>query len=552
MIFNKKIVIVGIVGFSVVTARIVTLIVILNKKEYKKESKVVVDTSSLRASSYEVTGLNGAGTLAKKDVVSLPPQVIAKYAKSSSPPSSDSEYSLTLPTSLANDDKVFIKFFIKLAHTASHKFPTTPFTNPIEFGVTGLEAIPVSSSDLSVAIAMFNDFSSTDTGDGGAHDFTSLLAGRADVIDKFIAIASYNAPSLETGVSINKVIIKTAYSSATNQVVFTIALQKEGAAGVTNNLKDVTVTFAKITINTSSLSTSSYEVTGFNGGGVFAKKSVVSLPLQVEVKYAKGSSPPISGEYSLTLPTALANDDKVFIKFFIKSAYTASHKFPTAFTNLVEFRVTGLATSSVPATDLSVAIVMFNDFSSTDTVTSGRNDFRSLSAGTADVKTKFIAIARYNAPSLEASVSISKVIIKIAYSHATNQVVFTITLQKEGAASVTNNSKDVTVTFAKTIDKSSLRALSYEVTWDSGVGRLVKKSDVSFPPQVIAKYAKSSSPPSSDSKYSLTLPTNLANGDSIYIKFFIKSTYVISHKIPIVFTNPIEFGVVGPSSILRF
>ena len=451
MIFNKKIVIGGIVGFSVAIATTITLIVVLNKKEDKKESKVIVDTSNLRASSYEVRGLNGGGTFAKKSDVSLPLQVEAKYAKGLSTPTLDNQYSTSLPTDLSNDDKVFIKFFIKLAYTASHKLPTV-FANPIEFGVTGLETSPVSPSDLSTAIAMFNDFSSTDTAASGENDFTSLSIGSADVMDKFIAITGYSAPSLETGVSISKVIIKTAYSSATRQVVFTITLQKAGAASVTNNSKDITVTFAKITIDTSNLISSSYEVIRLNGTQAFSKKDDASLPLQVDAKYAKSSSLPIlDSDYSLTFPTGLANDDKVFIKFFIKSAYTASHKFPTiAFTNPVEFGVADLKNHNAL---LLVELAKLNDFSSTDTAFGGTNDFTSLLAGPTDVKAKFIAITGYNASGFRELIDF-KVTISTAYSSVTKQIKFRLTFwymeSVHDILLIRSENKDITVTFAST------------------------------------------------------------------------------------------------------
>ena len=94
------------------------------------------------------------------------------------------------------------------------------------------------------------------------------------------------------------------------------------------------------------------------------------------------------------------------------------------------------------------------------------------------------------------------------------------------------------------IDHKTLKASSFEFVNKSS--KTIRwRSGVSLPKQTIIKYFKSSSNanPSSDNDYETSEPTNLNNGDNIYIKFFIKEEYKTTYKFDNKFNNLIHMKV---------
>ena len=99
--------------------------------------------------------------------------------------------------------------------------------------------------------------------------------------------------------------------------------------------------------------------------------------------------------------------------------------------------------------------------------------------------------------------------------------------------------------FKTLINDETLKASSFEFVNESS--KTIRwRSGVTLPKQLIIKYYKSSSLNAkslNDNDYKSNAPTNLVEGDNIYIKFFIKQKYKTTYKFANKFNNLIEIEV---------
>ena len=94
-----------------------------------------------------------------------------------------------------------------------------------------------------------------------------------------------------------------------------------------------------------------------------------------------------------------------------------------------------------------------------------------------------------------------------------------------------------------TISSSLLIKDSFLISGSQTQGTIKKKTRITLPLEVEAKYYTGLDQPINESDYESSFPSALSNGEKVYIKFFIKSEFVSTHKLPTNFTNPVQFKV---------
>ena len=104
------------------------------------------------------------------------------------------------------------------------------------------------------------------------------------------------------------------------------------------------------------------------------------------------------------------------------------------------------------------------------------------------------------------------------------------------------------------VSKDVLNANSFEVTGTEGKGKISKKANVRvpiLPTEVEPRYYKGASSPNNNNDYQKIPSFLLSNGDIVYIKFFIKDSFKITHKLPTSgFANPLRFEVKNLKSLI--
>ena len=94
-----------------------------------------------------------------------------------------------------------------------------------------------------------------------------------------------------------------------------------------------------------------------------------------------------------------------------------------------------------------------------------------------------------------------------------------------------------------TIDSSLLKKDSFSITGFNSKGTIKLNDDVTLPNEVEIRYFKGNASPQDDSLYQKVVPNDLANGNKIFVKFFVKNVFVKTHKLESNLTNLIEFTV---------
>ena len=500
-----------------------------------------VDIASLTSSSFEVTGGQGTGTMKLKDDVTLPREVEAKYYKGTNSPVNEGDYQTISPLNLINGDKVYIKFFIKSRFDATHKLPLGDFENPLQFVVRGLDKNEVDATKL-----VNSSFEVIGTQGNGTMKLKDEITLPSEVEAKYYK--GTNSPGNEGDYQTifpsmlsngDKIYIKFFIKSG-----FALT-HKLPSSGFENPIQFVVRGLDKNEVDIASLTSSSFEVIGTQGNGTMKLKDEITLPSAVEAKYYKGTNSPVNeGDYQTISPLNLINGDKVYIKFFIKSRFDATHKLPSSgFENPLQFVVRGLDKNEVDATKL-----VNSSFEVIGTQGNGTMKLKDEITLPSAVEAKYYKGT--NSPSNEGDyqtisplnlINGDKVYIK-----------FFIKSRFDATHKLPTSGFENPVQFiVRGLDKNEVDATklvnsSFEVIGTQGNGTMKLKDDVTLPSAVEAKYYKGTNSPSNEGDYQTIPPLNLINGDKVYIKFFIKSRFDATHKLPSSgFENPLQFVVRG-------
>ena len=506
-----------------------------------KGLKTLIDHRTLQKSSFEVIGTQGKGTIvwkANSRAPILPSQVEIRYYKGSIKPSGDNSYKTTPSLALSNNDLVHIKFFIKEEHAKTYEF-ASGFSNYISFAINNL-------NKNEVDIASFTSSSFEVVGAQG----TSTMKLKDDVTLPSEVEAKYykgtNSPGNEgdyqTSFPLNlsngdKVYIKFFIKSR-------FALTHKLPLGdFENPVQFVVSGLERNEVDTTNLTSSSFEVVGAQGTSTMKLKDDVTLPSAVEAKYYKGTnSPGNEGDYQTSFPLNLSNGDKIYIKFFIKSRFALTHKLPTSgFENPVQFVVSGLERNEV-----DIAILTISSFEAIGVQGTGTMKLKDEITLPSEIEAKYYKGT--NSPSNEGDYQTSfplnlsngdKVYIKFFIKSGFDAT------HKLPSSGFENPVQFVVSGLGKNeVDTANLTSSSFEATGAQGASTMKLKDDVTLPSEVEAKYYKGTTQPSSEGDYQTSFPLNLRNGDKVYIKFFIKSRFASTHKLPPGgFENPALFKV---------
>ena len=503
--------------------------------------KIEINSSLLVRESFLISGSESQGTIKKKARATLPGEVEIKYFKGNEAPEQDSAYELRVPTNLSNGDNVYIKFFIKSDYIATHKF-ASDFPNSISISVEGLKTLIDDRALTTSSFEFRNAPSKTIRWKSGATLPEQLVI-------KYYKALSNTRPSSDndykTDVLANlsegdhiyiKFFIKQEYK---NTYKFASDFENFIHLEVKNN------SFKSI-INILNLKTSSFQTSGNNGTALVEWNDKMNLPSEVEIKYAKSNSEPISDSaYNSISPTNLSNNDIVYIKFFIKNNFNASHEFPSSgFENPVKFVVKGLKTL------IDHRTLKKSSFAVTGTQGKGTIGWK---VNSRELILPSQVEIRYYKGSIKPSGDNSyKTIPSLALSN--NDLVHIKFFIKEKHTKTYEFASDFSnyILFEvrdldkNEVDTASLVSNSFQATGAQGTGTMALKDAMTLPSEVEAKYYKGTIQPSSENSYQTGFPLALSNGEKVYIKFFIKSEFVLTHKLPTSsFENPIEFVVSG-------
>ena len=500
-----------------------------------------VDAANLASSSFIAIGVQGKGTMGLKDDVTLPSEIEAKYYKGTNSPGNESDYQTSFPLNLSNGDKVYIKFFIKSGFALTHKLPLGDFENPIQFVVRGLD-----KNEVDVTSLVSSSFQATGTQGKGTMELNDDVALPLEVEAKYYkglvepsSESSYQTSfplALSNGEKVYiKFFIKSRFAST----------HKLPTSSFENPIQFVVSGLERNEVDTTILTSNSFEVAGVQGIGTMKLKDEITLPSEVEAKYYKGiNSPGNEGDYQTRFPSMLSNGDKVYIKFFIKSRFALTHKLPLGdFENPIQFVVRGLDKNEVDVTSL-----VSSSFQATGTQGKGTMELNDDVALPLEVEAKYYK--GLVEPSSESSYQTS---FPLALSNGEKVYIkFFIKSRFASTHKLPTSSFENPIQFVVSglerneVDTANLTSSSFEVAGGQGTVTMKLKDDVTLPSEVEAKYYKGINSPGNEGDYQTRFPSMLSNGDKVYIKFFIKSRFALTHKLPLGdFENPIQFVVSG-------
>ena len=511
--------------------------------EVKNNSfKSIINILNLKTSSFQTSGNNGTALVEWNDKMNLPSEVEIKYAKSNSEPISDSAYNSISPTNLSNNDIVYIKFFIKNNFNASHEFPSSGFENPVKFVVKGLKTLIDHRTLKKSSFAV--------TGTQGKGTIGWKVNSRELILPSQVEIRYYKGSIKPSGDNSYKTIPSLALSN--NDLVHIKFFIKEKhtktyefASDFSNYILFEVRDLDKNEVDTASLVSNSFQATGAQGTGTMALKDAMTLPSEVEAKYYKGTIQPSSeNSYQTGFPLALSNGEKIYIKFFIKSRFALTHKLPLGgFENPIQFVVSGLDKNEVDIVSLTS-----NSFEVTGTQGAGTMKLKDEITLPSEIEAKYYK--GIDEPSSENSYQTGfplalsngeKIYIKFFIKSR-----FALT-HKLPLGDFENPIQFVVSDLDRNeVATASLTSSSFEVTGGQGIGTMKLKDEITLPSEVEAKYYKGTIQPSNEGDYQTSSPSMLSNGDNIHIKFFIKSRFALTHKLPLGdFENPVQFVVSG-------
>ena len=544
MILKKKIIF-GTTGFLVasgVTALIVILATSDDDSSPEAKAKTKLDVSKLSSDSFKASGTQTLGVVNLKSGVTLPKQIELKYFVGANIPTNDNTYTTNKPATLKNGDIVYVKPFIKKASIISYEFKAK--VNPIKLVVSGLPLAKINSSSL-----IKDSFVISGVQTQGMIKEKVGVTLPSEVEARYFKGAS--APKLDESYKLS--ILNDLSNGDKVHIKFFIKNEyittHKFADDFTNLLTLPINTLQKIEIDSSLLVRESFLVSGSESQGTIKKKARATLPSEVEIKYFKGSNAPGQDiAYESRVPTNLSNGDNVHIKFFIKSEYIATHKFASDFLNLISISVEGLKTL-IDDRVLTTSSFEFRNAPSKTISWKSRvtlpeqlviKYYKSLS----NIRPSSDNDYKTNVPTnlSEGDHIYIKFFIKEEHK---NTYKFANGFENFIHLEVKNNS------FKSIIDILNLKATSFQTSGNNGTGIVQWNDKISLPNEVEIKYAKIDSEPSHNNQYNPIAPTNLSNGDIIYIKFFIKNGFNASHEFPTSsFENPVKFVVKGFKTLI--
>ena len=290
------------------------------------------------------------------------------------------------------------------------------------------------------------------------------------------------------------------------------------------------------------LASNSFEVIGTQTLGVVNLKSDVILAKEVELKYFVGPDAPTNDNtYTINKPATLKNGDIVYVKPFIKKASISSYVFK-AKANPIKFVVSGL-----PLAKINSSSLIKDSFVISGNQTQGKVSKKPNVTLPKQVEIKYFRGEKPpkndKAYKLDMPTNLSngdKVHIKFFIK---SKYIATYKF----ADDFTNSITIPIIDFPKIeVDSSLLVKGSFVISGRQGTGTMKLKDDVALPSEVEAKYYKGTTQPINEGDYQTSFLLDLSNGEKIYIKFFIKSGFALTHKLPLDgFENPIQFVVRG-------
>ena len=288
-------------------------------------------------------------------------------------------------------------------------------------------------TELSIYDSESNKFSNFDS-PTPFHEVASHMKtkGNKDIKDDFIRILGYIAPNLGNGVFIKRVTVsQVLYSNRTTKqnVYYEILLAKDGS--LNTFVKSVIVTY-EIYINFEANKFFDFESTRAINAVPSNMKTLSNNDIKEDFVIIPGYiAPNLLDGVAIKKVVVFAISDQVIT---YKVTLGKWHGFTIDYTIEKNIIVTyGEAT-------LSAAIAKFVDFSSTRAINAVPSNMKTASPN--DIKDEFARIPDYNAPSLAAGISISKVIVA---SVSGNVVTYTITVAKSSEF----DNVDVVVTYGE-------------------------------------------------------------------------------------------------------
>ena len=502
-----------------------------------------ISSSLLTKDSFVISGVQTQGMIKKKNDVTLPSEVEARYFKGASATKLDESYKLSILNDLSNGDKVHIKFFIKNEYITTHKF-ADDFTNLLTLPIDTLPKIEIDSSLL-----VRDSFVISGVQTQG------MIKKKVDVILPSEIEARYfkGASASKLDESYKLSILNDLSNGDKVHIKFFIKNEyittHKFVDDFTNLLTLPIDTLPKVEIDSSLLVRDSFLISGSESQGTIKKKARATLPTEVEIKYFKGSNAPSQDSaYESQVPTNLSNGDNVHIKFFIKLEYIATHKFASDFLNLISISVEGLKT-------------LIDDRA----LTKSSFEFRNAPSKTIKWKIGVILpdqlVIKYYKSLLNTRPSSDndyKTNVPTNLSEGDHiYIKFFIKEEHKNTYKFANGFENFihfevkNNRFKSIINILNLKTSSFQTSGNNGTGIVQWNDKIRLPNEVEIKYAKIASEPIHNNQYNPIAPTNLSNGDIIYIKFFIKNGFSTSHEFPTSgFENPVKFAIKGLKNLI--
>ena len=537
-------------------------------------TKKDVSITNLNADSFEIpNGISGSGTIQPKSRDILPAQVEARYwvdnnGREGKASNVDANYQKIQPINLVNGDVVYIKFFIKNAKRITHQFPIAFNTNPISLSVS--ELLPP-KTEVGIANLNANSFEIPNeiSGSGTIQPKSSGILPAQ--VEARYWVDNNGREGMASSVDANYQKIQPINLVNGDEVYIKFFIKDEYKDShkfpkkFVNLIKIIISSLIKKDVSITNLNANSFEIpNGISESGTIQPKSSRILPAQVEARYwvdnneREGIASSADANYQKIRPTNLVNGDVVYIKFFIKNIKKTTHQFPTTFnTNPVALSVSELLP---PKIEVDIANLNASSFEIPNGINrSGTIQPKSSGILPAQVEARYW-VDKNGREGMASSVDANYQKIRPINLVNSDEVYIKFFIKDEYKDShkfpTAFNTNPISLSVSELLPPktevgiANLNANSFEIPNEiSGSGTIQPKSGKILPTQVEAHYwvdnnGREGMASSVDANYQKIRPTNLVNGDVVYIKFFIKDEYKDSHKFPIAFnTNPVSLQV---------
>ena len=253
-----------------------------------------------------------------------------------------------------------------------------------------------------------------------------------DIKEDFAIIPGYIAPNLEDGVAIKKVIV---FAVSDQVITYKVTLGKISAFTISYTIeKNIVVTYGEATLSAAIAKFVDFSSTRAINAVPSNMKTPSNNDIKEEFARIPGYNAPILATgISISKVVVASVSSNVVI-------YTITVAKSSEFDN-VDVTVTyGEAT-------LSAATAKFQDFSSTQNAKDLKESLKAKNedSSTNNVKKDFIDISGLEV-NLSSGFELTNVIVKTSYNEDTRQVVYTLTISKDGTSESVDH--DITITFA--------------------------------------------------------------------------------------------------------